>query len=384
MPSAELERVLEGVASTPCLVVDAGVVAQRFRSLAAALPGVEIYYAVKANPSVELLGMLETMECGFDVASQGELELVTGIGASGGRVSFGNTVKRERAIVAAASFGVTDFAVDAPDELAKVAASAPGSVAVIRLLCDPPGAAWPLSGKFGCRPDTAVELARQAHQLGLRIGLSFHVGSQQRRPDAWASALRDVAGVIHRLAPEGIGVELLNLGGGFPGSYGDDEPPISAYASRILRDLETVLGPRCPERLAVEPGRYLVADAGILRSEVLLVSPPKVDGGPRWAYLDVGVFTGLVETIGEAIRYPVRLAPAPWRDGTGPTSPVILAGPTCDSLDVLAEERPYDLPLDLRAGDRLDLLSAGAYTASCSSVGFNGFDPLRQVVVGHP
>ena len=384
MPSAELERVLAEVATTPCLVVDADVVARRFASLVAALPGVEIYYAVKANPAAELVQLLEAIGCGFDIASEGELELVTGLGARGRRVSFGNTIKRATAIEAAASVGVTDFAVDAPDELAKVAAAAPGSVAVIRLLCDPPGAAWPLSGKFGCRADAAVELGREAHRLGLGIGLSFHVGSQQRLPAAWASALADAGGVIDRLAQHGVGVELLNLGGGFPGSYGDGAPSIEDYGARILADLEAVLGARRPPRLAVEPGRYLVADAGVLRTEVLLVSPPKCEGGPRWVYVDVGVFSGLVETIGEAIRYPVRVVPAPWREGGGAVGPAILAGPTCDSLDVLAEERPYDLPVDLREGDRIDLMSAGAYTASCSSVGFNGFPPLRQIVLGAP
>ncbi len=367
---------------TPCLVLDAEVVVQRYRSLVAALPGVEVFYAVKANPAPELLGMLASHGCGFDVASMGELDLVTGLGVEGGRVSFGNTVKRESAIAAAAVSGVSDFAVDSPAELAKVATGAPGSVAVIRLLCSPPGAAWPLSAKFGCRPDQAVDLALEAHRLGLGIGLSFHVGSQQTRPAAWASALADVVTVIDALAGHGVAVDLLNLGGGFPGSYGEEVPSIEAFGARILADVDEVLGSRRPPRLAAEPGRYLVADAGVLRAEVLLVSPPRFDGGPRWAYLDVGAFSGLVETIGEAIRYPVRVVPMKGRDVEAATGPVVLAGPTCDSLDVLAEDRPYDLPVDLRAGDHIDLLSAGAYTTSCSTVGFNGFPALRQHVVG--
>ena len=123
-----------------------------------------------------------------------------------------------------------------------------------------------------------------------------------------------------------------------------------------------------------EPGRSLVADAGVLETEVVLVSQRD---GVRWVYLDVGLFSGLVEAYGESIRYRIEVH----RDGrplAGPDGEIVLAGPTCDSLDILYERHRYRLPLDLRPGDRLRFLSAGAYTASYSSVGFNGFAPLRE------
>jgi ornithine decarboxylase len=116
------------------------------------------------------------------------------------------------------------------------------------------------------------------------------------------------------------------------------------------------------------PPRTGVTARGLLRDVV---------DGVRWVYLDAGVFTGLVETVGEGIRYRIQAM----RDIVplaGGTAPAVLAGPTCDSLDILYERYRYRLPLDLRPGDRLRFLSAGAYTASYSSVGFNGFAPLRE------
>ena len=179
--------------------------------------------------------------------------------------------------------------------------------------------------------------------------------------------------MFDELRRDGIEPRVVNIGGGFPGTYATPAPAIESYGKAIMAMLDE-LGDRLPAEVIAEPGRYLVADAGVVQSEVLLVSTK--EPGVRWVFLDVGVFTGLVETADEAIRYVVRTP----RDGE-PTGPAVVAGPTCDSTDVLYERHPYDLPLDLAEGDLVQLLNAGAYTAACSTVGFNGFPPLATYIL---
>ena len=270
------------------------------------------------------------------------------------------------------------FAFDSREELLKLAAAAPGAAVFCRLLTPSVGADWPLSRKFGCAPDMAADLLLEAARLGLApCGVSFHVGSQQRDPAQWEPAIARAAAVmgeVRRRSGGRVLLRMLNLGGGFPAQYLEDVPAVEAYAAAIRAATQRHFpedGPVPRPRLMVEPGRYLVADAGVLRTEVVLVARKSYSDPERWVYLDAGVFGGLAETLGEAIRY--RLATA--RDGT-PTGPVVLAGPTCDSLDVLYERHRYQLPLDLAAGDQLDILSAGAYTSAYCTDGFNGFFPM--------
>jgi ornithine decarboxylase len=202
------------------------------------------------------------------------------------------------------------------------------------------------------------------------------VGSQQRDLDSWDDTLEVVAEVAERAAQIGAAPRFLNLGGGFPGTYREQSPAIAAYGAAV----ESALAKWFPDGLdevMVEPGRYLVADAGVLRSEVVLVSRRSPEDSERWVYLDCGKFHGLAETMEEAIRYRVR---TPY-DGTpagAANGPVALAGPTCDSADVMYEKSAYELPLALGEGDMVDILSAGAYTTTYSSVGFNGFPPLEE------
>ncbi len=376
--SDRVEAILAEDRPTPFLVVDLDVVAERYRQLGEALGGMAVYYAVKANPHPEVVALLAAAGCRFDVASWGEVELCRAAGASASDMSFGNTVKRRSDIAAAFGLGITNFAFDCTTELEKLLDVAPGSTATCRILCEGDGAAWPLSKKFGCEPDQALELLRRAASGGLGLGVSFHVGSQQIRPEAWDEALGAVAWIRSELGDAGIELGVVNLGGGFPSNYGEAAPGIDRYGRAIRDAVDRHLGDD-PPTLVLEPGRYLVGDAGTLQTEVLLVSRRDPHDPLRWVYLDVGVFTGLVEAMGEAIRYPVRTR----RDG-GPVGPAVLAGPTCDSLDVLYERLPYQLPLDLAEGDLIQLGSAGAYTSTCSSVGFNGFPPLETIVVGTP
>jgi ornithine decarboxylase len=260
------------------------------------------------------------------------------------------------------------FVTDSAEDLAVLADCAPGTEVLVRLAVDEHGSATPFGGKFGCSRAQAATLLRRAGAVGLRpVGLSFHVGSQQVRPRAWSAAIAAAASVVTDAGWARL--PLLDLGGGFPVGYRDEVPPLGCFAEEIRAAVRAHF-PVDPPELAVEPGRFLVADAGVLHTCVVRVS--QRHDGRRWVYLDVGRYGGLAETEGESISY--RLATA--HDG-GEQGRAVLAGPTCDGDDVLYRE--VALPVALRAGDRIRILSAGAYTASYSSVGFNGLPPLPVV-----
>ncbi len=361
---------------TPCLVVDLDVVADAYELLRRYLPLAKIFYAVKANPADEVVGMLRELGSSFDVASRGEIDLVLDKGISADRISFGNTMKKERDIAYAFQRGVRLFAFDSEPELEKIARAAPGARVFCRILVDCDGAEWPLSRKFGCAPEMAVDLLKQAKTHGLDpYGVSFHVGSQQTDLKQWDSAIGRAASMFSALAQADISLRMVNIGGGFPAHYRGDVPEIQAYANAVMAAVTRHFGNDLPE-LVVEPGRSIVGDAGVIQSEVVLISRKSYDEDKRWVYLDVGKFNGLVETMDESIKYRIR-TPA---DG-GALGPTVLAGPTCDSADILYERTEYQLPLDLKVGDKVEILSTGAYTSMYSSVGFNGFQPLRTYCI---
>jgi ornithine decarboxylase len=361
---------------SPCLVVDLDVVAESYEMLRRYLPLAKIFYAVKANPADEVLGMLREMGSSFDVASRGEVELVLDKGISAERVSFGNTIKKERDIAFAYERGVRLFALDSEMELEKIARAAPGSRVFCRILVECAGAEWPLSRKFGCAPEMAVELLRRARELGLDpYGISFHVGSQQTDLSQWDTAIGRAAGMFSALAQCDINLRMVNIGGGFPAHYRGEVPEIQQYANAVMAAITRHFGNDLPE-IVVEPGRSIVGDAGVIQSEVVLISRKAVSEDKRWVYLDVGKFNGLAETMDESIKYRIK-TPA---DG-GATGPIVLAGPTCDSADILYEKTEYQLPLDLKVGDKVQILSTGAYTSMYSSVGFNGFAPLKTYCI---
>ncbi|MEO0823871.1 MAG: type III PLP-dependent enzyme, partial [Pseudomonadota bacterium] len=265
------------------------------------------------------------------------------------------------------------FAVDAEEEIAKVAAQAPGARVFLRLAVEESEAAWPLGRKFGAPTEEALGLLERARAAGLRpVGLSFHVGSQTARAAQWRPVLAMAEGIWRAAAEAGFALDLLNIGGGFPADYGDPVQAPEAYAAELNRDLRARFGPQVT--VMAEPGRGLVGDAGVISAEVLLVARRRRTDIARWVYLDIGKFSGLAETIDEAIRYRIETA----ADG-GEAGPCILAGPSCDSADVLYEKRPVMMPLALAAGDRVWIHAAGAYTSSYASVGFNGFPPLDTV-----
>ena len=361
---------------TPYIVIEPDVVRQRYTALRRLLPAASIYYAVKANPAAPVIGALAALGANFDIASEGELTRCREAGVGADRLSFGNTIKRESEIADAAASGIDLFAFDSPAELDKLARRAPGSRVFCRLLIENRGAEWPLSRKFGCEAHVAADLLTEAKRRGLHpVGVSFHVGSQQTDPGQWPNAIGHAAWVFRACAHRGLNLELLNLGGGLPAHYRASIPPLEAYIDAINAGLAREFGDSQP-RLLIEPGRYLVGDAGTLKTEVLLISQKSPHERGRWVYLDAGRFNGLPETEAERIHYRIRTP----HDGTA-CGPVILAGPTCDSSDILYRRHPYELPLDLKVGDRIEFLTTGAYTASYAAVEFNGFAPIKTYFV---
>lgn len=362
--------------ATPCLVVDVDRVAARYGALADALPLARIYYAVKANPAAAILSRLTGLGSYFDAASIEEIEMCLAAGAEAGRISFGNTIKKVSAIRRAFAAGVPMFAFDSAEELDKLAEHAPGARVYCRLLVENEGAEWPLSRKFGTTLDHARDLMVRARDLGLDpYGLSFHVGSQQTGTAPYEAAIGRVAMLFSDLAEAGIDLRMVNLGGGFPVRYRDEVPEIDDFGRAIMHAMTEHFGNDLPEMI-VEPGRFIVADAGVVRSEVVLVSRRGADNPVRWVYLDIGRFGGMAETEGESIKYRI----ATRHDGTE-TGPVAIAGPTCDGADIMYERANYRLPLALRSGETVDLLSTGAYVSTYAAQSFNGFAPLGEYYI---
>jgi ornithine decarboxylase len=360
----------------PCLVVDTEVVRDNYLAFAKALPDSRVFYAVKANPAPEILKLLADLGSSFDCASVAEIDSALAAGATAERISYGNTIKKERDIAAAYTRGIRLFAVDAVEEVDKIVRAAPGSRVFCRILCANDGAEWPLSRKFGCEPDMAIGVLEHAHRAGLHAyGISFHVGSQQPNTEAWDSALKASADIFRTLSERGIQLRMVNLGGGFPAKYLKKVPLVKQYGRAIHAALRRHFGNRIPETI-IEPGRGMVGDAGIIKAEVVLISKKAKDDATRWVYLDIGKFGGLAETMDEAIRYPIRT-----RRDRGAKAPCIIAGPTCDSVDVLYEKAPYDLPVSLSIGDEVLIEGTGAYTTTYASVAFNGFEPLKSYVI---
>ncbi|MGI6791235.1 type III PLP-dependent enzyme [Aminivibrio sp.] len=360
---------------TPFLVIDLKKVEQKYDELLDTLPFAKIYYAVKANPHESVIRMLVKKGSSFDIASVYELDHILALGATPEKISYGNTIKKANDIAYAYSKGVRLFATDSENDLIKIAKNAPGSRVFFRILTDGSGADWPLSRKFGAHPDTIYKLILQASEMGLvPYGISFHVGSQQRDIGQWDNAIATCRYLFDATKAEGVELKMINLGGGFPATYISPTKETSVYGSEIIRFLKEDFGENLPEVL-LEPGRFMAGDAGILITEVVLISRKSEANQYSWVYLDAGKFGGLIETLDESIKYPI------YSEKTGPVQETILAGPTCDSMDILYENEKYELPASLTEGDRLYFFTTGAYTQSYSSVNFNGFPPLRAYVL---
>jgi len=363
---------------TPYLTIDLDIIREKYKTLRTSMPKVACYYSVKSNPLVEIIKTLLAEGANFEAASIGEIEICLAVGVKSENIHYGNSVKAQSSIDKAIKFGVSSFAFDCEEELAKLQRSVgDGATLVCRLTTDGEGATWGLCNKFGCDVAMAKSLLRSASKLGkYKLGLSFHVGSQQCSPDAWRRALMDVRAIIDELEQENIVIGLINVGGGFPASgYLDIEHEVITYDTKAyfkqINDLITnILGARV-SKLMCEPGRYILSEAGSITTSVILVTDRHYKNSAcRWLYLDIGKFNGLYE--GTDIVHPVTIPSI-----GGELVDTILSGPSCDSDDMLmCGDKPYRLPGSICTGDELVIGCTGAYSTSYMTCGFNGFAPL--------
>lgn len=360
---------------TPCLVLDLDIIKHKYKELKKELPASTIFYALKANPNDEIVLLLNDLGSHFDVASTHELDQLLRLGVSPERISYGNTIKKREDVEYFFDKGVRLFVTDSFEDLRNIADKAPGANVFFRILTDGTGSDWPLSRKFGAHPDVVYSLILKAKEWGLSpFGISFHVGSQQRDIGQWDEALARCKYLFDAASEAGIRLKMINLGGGFPANYLEQTNPVINYTSEIKRFVEEDFADEHP-LIYLEPGRSIVGDAGVLVSEIIRVSKKTKSSYHPWVFLDVGKFGGLIETIDESIRFPIYV------DKAGKEEEVILAGPTCDSMDILYEKFKYIVPHSIEEGDRVYILTTGAYTQSYCSINFNGFPPIRAYII---
>jgi ornithine decarboxylase len=376
-PTALHPRVLAGLdLPTPFLACDLDAVADRYLRFTKELPGVDVHYAMKCNPSEEVLRTLAAYGSGFEIASLGELRMLQAIGVDPAEVLYSNPIKPPAHIVEAHRAGLWRFSFDGEGELRKLARYAPGSAVYVRLGVDDSTSTFPLSRKFGADEHEAHALLLLARELGLRpYGVTFHVGSQCGSTAAWRQAVASAGRLMRALLADGVRLEMLDVGGGFPARYGDRVPSLADIAGTLQPALTELL-PYRPPVLAAEPGRHLVAESAVLVAGVL---GREVRGHEQWVYLDVGAYNGLMETQQTANRwrYPLWTSRADHVDV--PHEAFTVTGPSCDSSDTMF--LGVALPSTIEVGDHVYIGSTGAYTLSYASA-FNGFPPPEPVFVG--
>ncbi|MET0418245.1 MAG: type III PLP-dependent enzyme [Actinoplanes sp.] len=360
---------------TPYLVTDLDVVADRHAAFAAAMPGVQTFYAMKCNPAPEILRTLAGCGSGFEIASLGELRMLQTAGVDPAEVLYSNPVKPPAHIAEAHAAGLWRFSFDSPNELAKIAEHAPGAAVYVRLRVDDSTSVFPLSRKFGTDVEDAYDLMLLARRLGLRpYGVTFHVGSQCGNADAYRTAIADAGTLMSRLAGDGIVLEMIDLGGGFPARYVEDVPTITEIGAVVAAALDAL--PYRPALVAAEPGRHLVAEAGVIAATVI---GREVRGTENWLFVEVSTFHGLMEVLQTPGGWAFPMSSSlPGHDDL-PRVPFTITGPTCDSSDTLGYG--IMLPSTLTVGDVIYLGSAGAYTLAYAST-FNGFQPPTPIFVG--
>lgn len=360
-------RALVAQFGSPLLILDLAVVRHQYAALAAALPGVTLYYALKPMPDLRVVRELAALGGCFDLATTGEVRLVERAGVPAGRCIHTHPIKRERDISEALDYGVTTFVADNADEIAKFVPFRDRARLLLRVSFRAPGAVSDLSKKFGCRPEDALALLLHARRLGVEVaGLSFHVGSQVPSSDMHVAAIQACAGLIVAARAQGLPLGVLDIGGGFAVPYLRPVPPIDVFCGPIRAALATL---PADVRVIAEPGRFIVAPAGIAVTSVMGRAERN---GRMWYYLDDGVYGTFSGRLFESMEYPITAL-----DRAGPVAPAVLAGPTCDSVDVVAED--IELPR-LEIGDLVIARVTGAYTAA-SATDFNFFPRARVVYV---
>ena len=354
---------------TPFLILDGTAIRENARRFKAAFPDGQVCFAVKANNDPTVLKIFKEEGLHFDVASWGEISQLAGLGIPAANMVFSAPTKLPRDIARANEYGLRRFAFDTRIELEKLAKLAPGAQVIGRVAVDNHGSHWPLERKFGIEPGQEVEHMLYARELGLEpYGLTFHVGSQNKDPQAWVRALERLSPIWHELEAMGIQLQVIDTGGGFPTHFHEPVPGVEEIAAAIRPALERLFGKKA--KLLVEPGRGLVGNAGIMAATVINRA---TRGEREWLYLDVGAFQGLIEGLDfYGFQYPVIS-----ERNSEPLKPFVLSGPTCDSADVIHHQAM--LPAGITLGDRVYVLTAGAYSNSMER--YNGIEFPQTVVV---
>lgn len=364
-------RAMVRAHGSPLLVLDCDRIRAQYRSLASALPGVDLHYAIKALPHPAVLATVDELGGSFDIATSGEIGLLRERHVDPRRCIHTHPIKRDRDIRDALRFGCTSFVVDNADELAKFVRYRQRVGLLLRVSFRSSDAVVDLSKKFGCPLDEAPLLLMRAHQLGLHVkGLSFHVGSQCASPQAQVAAIRACEAMIRDSRTNGVAhLSVLDIGGGFPVDYGAGVVDIDTYCAPIRQALAAL-----PDsvRVLAEPGRFLVAPA---MTGISTVIGRAWRGSRCWYYLDDGVYGAYSGQLYEHMRYPLSTVPA-----EGPRRPAVLAGPTCDSIDIIADD--IELP-ELAIGDLVIGRMMGAYTLA-TACEFNSLPKPGVLVLNEP
>jgi ornithine decarboxylase len=363
-------RALAERHGTPLLVIDCAVIRRQYRDLRAALPGVALYYALKPLPNPAVVATLHAVGAHFDVATTGEIRLIKSQGVPPERCMHTHPIKREADIRAALRFGINTFVVDNPDEIRKFDPYRQRAELLLRVSFRDPSAVVDLSRKFGCEPAAVRPLLEVAREVGVTVGgLSFHVGSQVADPRKYVEAI----GACGRIAAEArrdklADLDVLDIGGGFPVPYHGEQTSIGRFCSPIRRALS-----RLPRgiRIIAEPGRFIAAPAGTC---ITSVTGRAQREGRWWYYLDDGLYGSFSGQLYDHALYPLECL-----DHEGPRQPCVLAGPTCDSIDVIRED--FELP-ELKIGDLLVGRMMGAYTAA-SATDFNFLPRAKVIAINH-
>jgi ornithine decarboxylase len=351
--------------SKPFLLVDSNIVRTKARRFKAAMPRVHQHYAVKANPDPRVLKALIEEGVGFEIASISELDLLMGLGVPAAEIYYSNPMKSRDYLKYAASRGVEWYVLDSVEELRKIVSVKPDAKMYLRIDTPNIGSDWPLAGKFGTHAAEVEGIIAEAAALKADLaGVTFHVGSQCRNPQNWRVGIERAKKVFADMRCAGLTPRLLNIGGGYPVRHVKPIPSIEVIGEVVNEALADL-----PEdiRVMAEPGRYLVSDAAYF---VCRVVGTATRNGKRWMYWDAGMFGGVIE-VTEGLSYQI------FSDRSGKNIPWSVAGPTCDSVDILMRDEM--LPEDIEEGDFIYIPNAGAYTTAYAS-NFNGF-PLPEVMV---
>lgn len=360
----DFNRVIEKATaeySYPTLYLSELGIEQKIRMFKDSLPTVQPHYAVKANPDLRVLTILARENCNFEIASAEEFSLLHSLNVSTDRILYSNPIKPSWMMRQINSWTVNWFVADNLNEIKRIAALNKNINIYLRIHVgdNASGSVIPLSGKFGAPPTSVNEIIKfcGANKINLR-GLGFHVGSQCVVPTNWVDDIQTAKHYFKIMKEEGLTPDFLNIGGGFPVYY---RTPLGNMFRNIANGINKEIKDMDGYRVVAEPGRFLVGDCGCFVAQVINTT---VRNGMNWAYLDAGLFNGLFETH-EGIEYEIRSTVS------GDRCMWTLAGPTCDSFDIITKKA--NLPSNLKEGDLLYFMNAGAYTTAYAT-NFNGFD----------